>query len=363
MTYISSVGIGVPPHRIPQQDVKHIVKQLFSYSEKQIERLLPVFDHAAVEERQFVVDSSWFFDDHSFEERNHIYQTESIKHCLDAIDTCLSDSDFLHQPIPYEAVDMIVFVSSTGIATPSLDVSCINERPFRENIQRMPLWGLGCAGGAIGLSNAMDWSKAHPDKIALIVCCELCSLTFQKQDSKKSNMVGTALFGDGASALLLMGENSQYCNHLKGTKLQLHEQSSLLKKHSEDIMGWNVRDTGFEVIFKKSIPALVHSFWKKHIAEFLQTIQYTSEDIQSFIAHPGGRKVMEAMEEVVPCTSEKLHYSYEVLKKHGNMSSVTVFYVIREWMKKGIEEGERSIISALGPGFSSELLFAEWKNV
>src|SRR5699024_9410326 len=122
---------------------------------------------------------------------------------------------------PYKSIDLLVYVSSTGIATPSLDVQIINKRPFREDIARMPLWGLGCAGGAIGLSRVYDWISANPTKTALLVCCELCSLTFQKEDVKKSNLIGTALFGDGAAALLVMDEDSSYRSKSKGTQPKL----------------------------------------------------------------------------------------------------------------------------------------------
>src|SRR5699024_10620372 len=136
--------------------------------------------------------------------------------------------------------DLIVFVSSTGIVTPSLDAYLINERPFREDVIRMPLWGLGCAGGAMGLSIAAEWIRLHPTKNALIVCCELCSLTFQKEDMSTSNIVGTALFGDGVAATLLIGSESKYKHYLPTQKLKLGNTSSYTQKNSTNVMGWNV---------------------------------------------------------------------------------------------------------------------------
>ncbi|WP_047980077.1 type III polyketide synthase [Ornithinibacillus contaminans] len=359
MAIIGAVGLGIPEYEIPQNQVKTLAKDLFSYTDKQFARMLPVFDHAAIEARQFVVDASWFLQEHNFEERNNLYHQFAIKHSLKAMDDCLASAN-LSREIDYSNIDLISFVSSTGIATPSLDVFLMNERSFREDVERMPLWGLGCAGGAIGLSRVSDWLTANPEKIALLVNCELCSLTFQKSDQKKSNLVGTALFGDGISAVLLVGEKSPYRKSLSKPLPNITSASSYTKKFSTDIMGWKVTDSGFEVVFSKSIPALVKTTWKEHLEQFLHRNQLDLADIHSFIVHPGGKKVLSAMEESLTIPSSKLKYSYEVLKKHGNMSSATVQYVLRQWLEEGGRPGNKSVISALGPGFSSEILLVEW---
>lgn len=360
MTYIYSVGKAIPNHNLSQEEVKGLVLKVFNQTNEDIERLLPVFDHARIENRQFVVDKAWFQEEHSFEEQNRIYQENAIRYSLAAIDDCLQSDLFLKQPLPYEAIDLIIYVSSTGISTPSIDAYILNERPFREDVERMPLWGLGCAGGAIGLSRGLDFVKAHPEKCALVICCELCGLTFQKHDERKSNIVGTALFGDGISAALILGEESPYLDYRKTPLLKVMDKSSRLKRNSTTVMGWKVTNSGLEVIFAKSIPDLVGSFWKDHVEQFFNQVRYRPEDISKYIAHPGGMKVLQAMEEVLGGEREKLNYSYEVLKNHGNMSSATVLYVLYEWMKTGGKIGEKGILSALGPGFSSEMLLLEW---
>lgn len=361
MTHICSVGLGVPSYEIKQSEVKELVQKLFPYSQRKMERLIPVFDNANIQKRQLVVGKDWFTKSHTFEEKNNLYMKYAREQSLKAIDQCLDNHDHLKSPVPYEAIDLLVYVSSTGITTPSMDVHLVNERPFREDIARMPLWGLGCAGGAIGISRVYDWVSAHPTKTALLVCCELCSLTFQKEDTKKSNLIGTALFGDGAGALLVIGSESPYLAYQKGVYPKIKQADSFTKKNSTHVMGWNVSDKGLEVIFSKSIPSLVKSMWKKHIHSFLNNLGLSEPDIHSFIAHPGGRKVVEAMEESLNTTAEKLYHSHEVLRNHGNMSSATVLYVLNEWMKEKIPSQSKSILSALGPGFSSELLLLEWK--
>src|SRR5699024_8375148 len=171
----------------------------------------------------------------------------------------------------YNQVDAIIFVSSTGIATPSLDAYLMNERNFREDVVRMPIWGLGCTGGAMGLSRGFEWLQTNRDKSVLVVACELCSLTFQKEDNKLSNLVGTALFGDGVEATLLIGEESLYQSHLNSNSPIVYKTSSRLKKNKLDVMGWDVTQNGMEVIFSKNIPKLIPGFWKKHVTDFLRS--------------------------------------------------------------------------------------------
>ncbi|MFZ3579350.1 type III polyketide synthase [Virgibacillus sp. DJP39] len=362
MAYIISVGKGVPSHELQQNKIKELVKLIFPYNEKQLERLMPVYDNAMIDKRQLVVSEDWLKNPHTFEERNELYQKFAIKYSLQAIDHCLTNGIFLKSTIPYDAIDMIAFVSSTGIATPSIDAHLINERPFRADIARMPLWGLGCAGGATGLSRVFDWITAHPDKNALLVCCELCSLTFQKDDASKSNIIGTALFGDGVGAALLIGEHSPLRYNNKKTIPKIVKSSSHIEKDTLSVMGWDVTNNGLGVIFSKNIPSLVNSLWKYHLYSFLSDNQLSKEAVHSYIAHPGGKKVLDAMENVLDLSTNKLRHSYHVLKEHGNMSSATVIYVLEEWMKEDILENERSVLSSLGPGFSSELLLLEWGN-
>ncbi|GGA61656.1 type III polyketide synthase [Ornithinibacillus halotolerans] len=359
MAIVCSVGQGILEYELTQDRVKDLVKDLFHYNEREVKRLLPVFDHAAIHKRQFVVPEQWFLKDHSFEDRNHLFQQHAITYSLQAMDNCINSSP-LQDHISYEDIDLLVFVTSTGISTPSIDAYLMNERPFRRDVERMPLWGLGCAGGAIGLSRVYNWLKANPEKNALIVNCEFCSLTFQKTDQTKSNLIGTALFGDGVSAVLLLGEQSPFRKSLTRPSPFIKSYSSYTEKESTDVMGWKVINTGFEVIFSKSIPVLVHKIWKKHMEEFLHQVNLTSDKLSAFIAHPGGKKVLEAMMEALHIQASKIRYSKEVLKEHGNMSSVTVQYVLGKWLEEKMNIGDKGVLTALGPGFSSEILLLEW---
>lgn len=364
MVYIGSIGLGIPSNNLRQNEVKHLVKNIFNT--KKLHRLLPVFDNANIEQRQFVVDEEWIKHEHSFATANQYYFNYAKNLCIEAIDNCLKNKTLLNKPVSYNDIDMILFVSSTGIVTPSLDAYLLNERPFREDIVRIPMWGLGCAGGAMGLARASEWIRLHPTKSALVVCCELCSLTFQKKDVSTSNIVGTALFGDGVAATLLIGSKSPLQSFLPKKRLTIKETSSFTQKNSTDVMGWNVTSNGLEVIFSKRIPKLVKTIWKEHVHRFLKQTGRKMEDISSIVAHPGGRKVLEEMEHALAIDRELLRFSYDVLKNHGNMSSSTVIYVLKRWIlqsqNKSFSE-DLGILSALGPGFSSELILLEWVDL
>lgn len=362
MMHIASIGLGIPNYHVSQEKVKQFISNLYT-NNRRVQRYLSVFNHAKISERQFVCPMDWYEVPHSFAETNATYIDEAIQLSLEAVDQCIKRITNNSESFPYEAVDLIVFVSSTGIATPSLDTAIINERPFREDVIRMPLWGLGCAGGAMGLARAYEWLQANPQKTALVVCCELCSLTFQQDDLSTSNIVGTALFGDGVAASLLIGSESTYTSYLHEKSLTIQHVASLTRKNTTDIMGWNLGERGLEVIFSKNIPTLIPTLWKEHMEQFLQSIGIDKEDVDAFIAHPGGRKVLEAKEEACAIPQEKLIYSYDVLHKHGNMSSATVLYVLEQWLydeREQIQSHENGLLSALGPGFSSELLWLKW---
>lgn len=362
MTYIVSVGTSIPEYELHQKDIQSFIKHIFPRAEKEVERLLPVFDHASVETRQFVVPKDWFKEDHTFAERNEIYIQKALEYSLTAIDNCLQNDTFLQDSVPYDAIDMIVFVSSTGVSTPTMDARLMNERAFRDDVKRLPIWGLGCAGGGSGMARAMEYVKAYPTKNVLVVCVELCSLTFQKNDHRKSNFIGTALFGDGIAASLVVGEESSLLKLKKKACPRMEDASSKLKKEALDVMGWNINDDGFQVVFSRSIPNLVKSFWKEHVEQFIESSQFKKEAIPFYVAHPGGKKVLEAYESILDCNSAKFQYSYDVLREHGNMSSATVLHVLKRWMEGDIEPGVKSVMAALGPGFSSELVSLEWSE-
>ncbi|MCA0970396.1 naringenin-chalcone synthase [Halobacillus litoralis] len=359
MPYILSSGVKEAEYSFAQSTVQQLVYNLFPMKDHEKKRLLPIFENAQIENRQFAQQLEWFERPHGLAERNQIYMEKAIHYAKAAIESCLHHEVFLQNPVSTKEIDHIIFVSSTGIATPTVDTYVINELEFKDSVKRSPLFGLGCAGGTSGVGRAYEWLKGHPDKNVLVVCVELCSLTFQVEDRRVSNFVGTALFGDGASAVLMAGDESELM-HQASSPIRLGETSSRIQRNSMDVMGWRVVDTGFEVIFNKSIPRLVKDFWSVHMKDALHDQEWTKGDLAFIVAHPGGRKVLEAYRDLFDLPDEALRHSRSVLERHGNMSSPTVHFVLHDAMSERPEKGTRSMMTSLGPGFSSEIVSLEW---
>ena len=203
MPKIASISTYNPPYTLDQSNIEQLTKELFTDKIPQLERLLKVFENGEIKQRHFCVPLEWHKQEHSFEERNNLYIKLAVDYGVNVIESCLSNTTFLEQPLTPSEIDAIIFVSSTGISTPSIDARIMNRLAFSDRMKRIPIWGLGCAGGAAGISRAFDYCLAHPDEKVLVVCVELCSLTFQQNDFSKSNLVGASLFAEGVSCLLV----------------------------------------------------------------------------------------------------------------------------------------------------------------
>lgn len=360
MPKIASVSTYSPPYTLEQDNIEQLTRELFQNKIPRLERLLKVFENGEIKTRHFCVPSQWFREAHRFEERNELYIELAVNYSVEVIVRCLSANGFLKEPISTEEIDAIIFVSSTGISTPSIDARVLNVLPFSDQIVRLPIWGLGCAGGAAGISRAYDYCKAHPNAKVLVVCVELCSLTFQKDDYTKSNLVGASLFADGATCTLVCGDEVE----LVQDKLVPHIMATRSKwmPQSEDVMGWNVKDSGFQVVFARSIPSIISNWLGPFIHEFIADYNIVPEQIEHFIAHPGGKKVLAAYEEALHFTKEHTAISREVLKNHGNMSSPTVHFVLEQFMQKEVEPQSYGLLVALGPGFCGEAVLLEWRE-
>ncbi|GAE37618.1 type III polyketide synthase [Halalkalibacter akibai] len=364
MPSIISVSTYKPPHTINQEATTEFARELFSENYQDIERLLKVFANGQIEERQFSVPLDWFESEHSLEVKNNLYIELATSFCVEAIKKCLMNDQFLNENIDYKDIGAIVLVSSSGMSTPSLDARIMNQLPFSSHTKRIPLWGLGCAGGAAGISRGYEYCRAYPQENVLVVCVELCSLTFQRNDRSKSNLVGTSLFADGVACAVLAGDDSKLINQLaRPIRPTVVDTESTLMPDSEDVMGWEVKDTGLHVVFSRDIPAIIKEWLKPNVTEFLERNELNIEQLSSFIAHPGGKKVLEAYVESLNIDERLTATSKEILKKHGNMSSPTVLYVLEQIMLQEHEEGDIGLMAALGPGFCSELTLLEWKGL
>jgi alkylresorcinol/alkylpyrone synthase len=351
MPSILGVGTSVPRHKVNQENITHFARQLFDKSDLNVARLLPVFKNASVRERYFCMDAQWYHEDHGFAEKNEIYQEHGVALAREATLAACKATDVA----PHE-IDHIFFVSTTGIATPSLDAHLFNRLPFKESILRTPIWGLGCGGGVGGIVRACDWLKAYPQKIAMVITLELCGLTFIRNDLSKSNFIATALFGDGCRALIMEGDENESANP-NAPRLFIEATGAVTWRDSLDVMGWDVADEGLKVIFSKNIPQIVKKAVRPVVLELLAKKGLGLGDIRHFLSHPGGAKVIDAYQEALELNDEQIQSMKTVLAGYGNMSSATLLFVLDHFLRFGdYRIGDRVLSTALGPGFFSEMV-------
>jgi alkylresorcinol/alkylpyrone synthase len=361
MAAIVSVGEVVPPYVLTQREVMNFSRNLFSRSFKDLDRLLDVFHNGLVEKRHFAKNMEWYKEDHTFKEKNDAFIQTAVNLGAEVITKCLNNQDFLKSSVSYSEIDAIFFITSTGIATPSIEARIMNILPFSEQTKRIPIWGLGCGGGAAGLSRAFEYCRAYPKSKVLVLTIELCSLTFQRNDHSKSNLIGTSLFADGLACVLVTGDEVS-CREMSKLPSIPHIEAtqSTTMKNSLNVMGWNLENEGLFVIFSKDIPSIIEKWLKPNVTQFLLKYKLSMEDISHFIAHPGGKKVLDAYRLSLGLKPAMIQTPLSVLKHFGNMSSVTVLFVLNRFLIQG-KPGEWGLCTALGPGFSSELLLLRWK--
>lgn len=331
-----------------QREIKTFAKFLFGDVLPNTQKLLEVFDNSGIEERNFCVPLEYFHSDKPFSEKNELFREKALSYAKKSIINNISKADIS----PDHITDIIV-VNTTGLCTPSLDALLINSLKLNPNINRYPLWGLGCAGGVSGLAKANTITKSNPDAIVLFVAVELCSLTFRRNDLSKSNFVATSLFSDGIASMLILGDNIAG-KYNTSVDIEIVDAQSRLYYESEDVMGWEFLDDGFKVVFSKDIPIIISNNVRHDIDIFLKKNSLNISDIKNFIAHPGGAKVIQAYIDSLKINPDLLNNSREVLRKYGNMSSVSVLYVLEKFISEGFDNGFGLMVS-LGPGFSSEM--------
>lgn len=249
----------------------------------------------------------------------------------------------------------IFFVSVTGIASPSIDARLVNRMKLPTGIRRVPVFGLGCVAGAAGISIAADYVRAYPGKVAVLLSVELCSLTIQRDDLSMANLIASALFGDGAAAVIVAGADRQ----LAGPRV-IDTRSSFYPD-TEDVMGWKISEKGFGIVLSAGVPEMVEKHIARDVDGLLAAHGLTRQDIGSWIIHTGGPRVLEAMQETLGLPEGALRSSWESLRQTGNLSSASVLAVLEKFlMERRPPAGEWSVLAAMGPGFCSELVLLRW---
>ncbi|KAF0676143.1 type III polyketide synthase [Profundibacterium mesophilum] len=349
---LRGLGTALPPHALPQSQVLEAARALLAPQFPHFERLVPAFDAAGVEMRHSVVPMDWFHVPHGWEERNAAYMKGATELFIRAAKAALADAR-----IAAAEVDIVVTVSSTGIATPTLDAQAAGALGLRPDTRRVPLFGLGCAGGVTGLATARALAAASPGATVLLVAVETCSLAFRSERPRKADIIATVLFGDGAAAAVVTSGGGPPDPAAepggRGTPI-VHEGHEHRWPDTLGIMGWDVKDDGLGVVFDRSIPQFARDEFRAAAMAALSRMGRDVEDVERFVCHPGGTKVMLALEEALDMPQGRLDHEREVLRGAGNMSAPTVLFVL----KRCLEAGERGdlVMAALGPGFTASFL-------
>ncbi len=255
-------------------------------------------------------------------------------------------------------VSQITFASSTGLAIPSIEARMINRMPFSPNLKRVPMYGLGCMAGAAGLARVADYLRGHPDEATIFITAELCSLTFQLEDLSPANIIACGLFGDGVGATLMVGPKHPLAHP---DQPQVVDSRSILIRNTERALGFDVVDTGLKIVLDPSLPGVAREHLGPEVEAFLARHKLSVDDISVWLVHPGGPKVIEAVGAALSLDKSALHLSYETLAEVGNISSVSVLYMLDKVIAtKQARPGSYGLLIGMGPGFSAELVLLKW---
>jgi alkylresorcinol/alkylpyrone synthase len=334
-----SLATAVPDRVLTQQEAKDLSQRLFGRRTVDFERLAPVFDNAGIAMRRIVRPPEWYEGDHGWRERNRVYVEAA-----EALYVAAARAALDRAGIAAAEVDTLVTVSTTGIATPSLEARVAGAMGFRRDVERVPVFGLGCAGGVSGLALAGRLAAAAPGRTILFVTVETCSISIRLDKLTKANIVATALFGDGAAACVLRSGVSG--------RIMVGPGSEILWPDTLRIMGWEVDDPGLGVIFDRAIPPFVEENMARGVREMAGKMGIAVPDIGRFTCHPGGAKVIAALEQSLAIEEGALDHERAVLNDFGNMSAPTVLFVLERLLEtQGMPDN--TLLLALGPGFTS----------
>jgi alkylresorcinol/alkylpyrone synthase len=333
-----SLATALPPHVLLQKDVLAAAWDVFGSRFPEFETLSSIFANTGILKRHGVKPFEWYLERRGWPERTEAFLEGAEALFADAAGKALASAH-----LAAVDVDTIVTVCSTGIATPSLEARAFSRMGFRSDVSRVPVFGLGCAGGVSGLSIASRLAQARPGTNVLLVAIELCSLSIRLDELTKANIVALSLFGDGAAAIVLRAGD--------GGVTRIESTGEHLWPDTLGIMGWSVDPEGFGVIFRRTIPDFVTAHLNPAVVKILAGMQLSMADVDRFICHPGGARVVTALETALALHQGTLDHERQVLADCGNMSGPTVLFVLEHARAKGLPA--RSLLTALGPGFTA----------
>jgi alkylresorcinol/alkylpyrone synthase len=333
-----SLATANPSFEINQAEALSAARDVLQSGFAQFERMTAVFSNSGIRNRQLARPLDWYRQKHDFAERTRIYLDVALDLFADAASKALAAAG-----LTAVDVDTILTVSSTGIATPSLEARAMGRMGFRTNVNRIPVFGLGCAGGVTGLGLAAKLARVAPGSIVLFVAVELCSLAFRTDNVDKADIIATALFGDGVAACVLKVGDEGFA--------EIAGSAEKTWNNTLDIMGWRIEESGLGVVLNRAIPVFAKQHMRAAMTEMLAPQGLEIDQIDRFICHPGGAKVVDAIEQALSLGQGSLDCERDVLRDHGNMSSPTALFVLDRLRRQ--EMPALSVLTALGPGFTA----------
>ena len=346
---ITSVAKQLPKYYRETKDILPFVELWMQNQEPRFKRkVVKLFEGAAVDKRYSIMDPEEVFTATSFEEKNTIYAREVIQLAEKSLKKSLEKASL--QP---KDLDYIITVSCTGIMIPSVDAYLINSLGLKQDIVRLPVTEMGCAAGVSGIIYAKNFLKANPNKRAAVVAVEAPTATFQLDDFSMTNIVSAAIFGDGASSVILSSFDDD-----NGPKIV--DEAMYHFYDATKMMGFKLVNTGLQMILDKEVPQTIANHFPAIIHPFLERNKITIEDVDHLIFHPGGKKIVQTVEELFGKLGKNINDTKEVLRLYGNMSSATVLYVLERFIDRKPAKGERGIMLSFGPGFSAQRILLEW---
>jgi len=346
---ITAVAKQLPKFTRTTEEIVPFLKVWLTGQEDRFQRkVLKIFENAAVEKRYAIMDAHEVFSNTSFEEKNDIYIRESIKLAEGALKKALTKA-----ALNPKEIDYIITVSCTGIMIPSIDAYLINKLQMRQDIVRLPVTEMGCAAGISGIIYAKNFLKENPNKRAVVIAVESPTSTFQLDDFSMANIVSAATFGDGAACAVLSSYEED-----EGPKIL--DEAMYHFFNSEKMMGFKLTNSGLQMILDKTVPETIAAHFPKIVYPFLEKNKKTIKDVDHFIFHPGGKKIVQTVEELFGSEGKNIDTTKEILKLYGNMSSATVLYVLERFMDEKLSEGSIGLMLSFGPGFSAQTVLLEW---
>ena len=339
---VLSIATAVPPHQLDQCAVADAARHVYARTFTRYPKLAEVFANAGIERRYSARSLEWLSKPHNLAERTEAYVESASELFFRTAKTALDRAG-----IPARDVDVVVAVSSTGIATPGIEARVGPELGLRPGVMRVPVFGRGCAGGVSGFALGARLARAEPGEVVLVVVVELCTLTSRIDRGTKADVISSALFGDGAAAVVLRAEPRE-------GSLQVGAAAEHTWPRTLDIMGWAIDPVGFRVMLSRSLPRFVEQRMAAPVRRFIKSARLRAPQL---VCHPGGAKVLDAIEFALELQKGTLRDEREILRNHGNMSAPTVLFVLEHALRRGL--CGPVVLSALGPGFTANFLALE----